>query len=246
MYIIFNLNNSKLLHGHLLMKNIVYIAHRGASGHEPENTLRSVAKAIQMGATWIEVDVFLVEDQLMVIHDKTLDRTTSGKGPISVQTIEYLRTLDAGKGEKIPFLSEILDVLEPDTRIIIELKGPHTAAPTVSLITRYVDVNNFTYDRFLCSSFDIDELMTVRKLNPDINISPVFRELPSDYKDVARQLNAASIHVKHKIVNKQIVDDIHKNGLKIFIYTVNTKEDIYQMKELGVDGVFTNFPELMR
>ncbi|HQH27580.1 MAG TPA: glycerophosphodiester phosphodiesterase family protein, partial [Oligoflexia bacterium] len=88
------------------------IGHRGAMGHEPENTLRSVAKALTLGADWIEVDVYNAQDKLVVIHDDRLERTTDGTGRVVGQTLDYLRSLDAGKGEKIPFLEEVFAVVD--------------------------------------------------------------------------------------------------------------------------------------
>src|SRR5579862_6005632 len=85
--------------------------HRGAAGHEPENTLRSVRKALELGADGIEVDVYFVDGKLVVIHDDTLNRTTNGRGRLAENTFDYLRSLDAGKGERIPTLEEIFDTV---------------------------------------------------------------------------------------------------------------------------------------
>jgi len=106
--------------------------HRGARGHEPENTLRSVRKALELGADGIEVDVYFVDGRLMVIHDDTLNRTTNGKGPVAGRTFAELRALDAGKGERIPTLAEVFDAVNHRAVINMELKGPGTAAPVRS------------------------------------------------------------------------------------------------------------------
>ena len=92
------------------MKKLVCFAHRGASGHEPENTLSAVEKAIELGADWIEVDVHAVKGELIVVHDERLERTTNGgRGYVTEKPLAYLRSLDAGKGQRIPALREILD-----------------------------------------------------------------------------------------------------------------------------------------
>jgi glycerophosphoryl diester phosphodiesterase len=90
---------------------MICFGHRGAAGYAPENTLASVEKAISLGADWVEVDVYAVENELVVIHDDRLERTTNGSGYIIEQSLEYLRSLDAGEGEKIPFLREIFDLV---------------------------------------------------------------------------------------------------------------------------------------
>ena len=88
---------------------MICFAHRGASGHAPENTLLAVTTALSMGATWIELDVFSVDNELVVIHNSRVEKTTNGQGNIHRLHLDYLRGLDAGKGEKVPFLRELLD-----------------------------------------------------------------------------------------------------------------------------------------
>ena len=112
----------------------VCIGHRGASGYEPENTLSSFERAIAMGCRWIELDVYQVEGELIVIHDSTLDRTTNGQGRVASQTLAYLRSLDAGNGQQIPTLTEVISAVDHRAGINIELKGKHTAAPVVALL----------------------------------------------------------------------------------------------------------------
>ena len=99
------------------------IGHRGASGYEPENTLRSFEKALELGCSWIELDVHVVGDQLVVIHDDDLSRTTDGFGLVSTSSFNYLRSLNAGKGEQVPILQEVLDLVGQRCRVNIELKG---------------------------------------------------------------------------------------------------------------------------
>src|SRR5436309_1394238 len=96
------------------------IGHRGARGHEPENTVRSVRRAMELGANGIEVDVYFVDGELIVIHDDTLDRTTNGHGPVVEQSLDFIRSLDAGKGEKIPTLREIFDAVDRRAFINVE------------------------------------------------------------------------------------------------------------------------------
>ena len=85
------------------------IGHRGAMGYAPENTLKSLKKALELGASWVEGDVHYVDNNLIVMHDETLERTTNGKGYLADKTFSYLRSLDAGEGEKVPiFAAELL------------------------------------------------------------------------------------------------------------------------------------------
>ena len=132
--------------------------HRGARGHEPENTLRSVRKALELGADGIEVDVYFADGQLVVMHDRTLGRTTNGSGFVTRKSFAYLRSLDAGRGERIPTLAEVFDTVTHRAVINVELKGPRTAAPVTALIDEYVRQRGWRYDEFLVSAFDHTQL----------------------------------------------------------------------------------------
>ena len=235
------------------MKNIYHsspnkplcFAHRGASGHEPENTLLAVQKALSLGAPWIEVDVYAVENQLIVIHDPTLERTTNGSGHVMEKTLTYLRSLDAGKGQRIPFLQEVFDLVSDQAGINVELKGPNTAEPVISLIDEFIMNHHWTYDRVLISSFNHDELKKVKALQPKIRIGALISRIPDNHARFAEALGAYSVHVKMKVINRQFVDDAHQRDLNVFVYTVNSTEEIEKMMSLGVDGIFTNYPELL-
>lgn len=115
-------------------QSVLSIGHRGAAGHAPENTLLSIQQAIELGADWVEIDVHSVGNNLLVIHDDRLERTTNGRGKLRKRDIETLRALDAGEGEKIPFLSEVLKTVQNRVGLNIELKGKGTAEPVHRLI----------------------------------------------------------------------------------------------------------------
>ncbi len=217
--------------------------HRGARGHEPENTLRSVRKALALGARGIEVDVYCVEGRLVVIHDDTLARTTNGRGLVMKQTFAHLRSLDAGKGERIPTLEEIFDTVDHRAIINVELKGPRTAAPVAALVERYVKKHSWRYDEFLISSFDHDQLAALRELSAGIPIGVLFEKIPAQPFALAQKLAAVSVHPPLSAVSTRFVLAAHRRGLKVFVYTVNRTSDITRMRTVGVDGVFSDFPD---
>ena len=103
------------------------IGHRGASGYAPENTLKAFELALTQGCEWLELDVHLLDSKLIVIHDEQLDRTTSGQGLINDHSLDAIRRLDAGDGEKVPYLDEVIEMVDGRATINIELKGPGTA-----------------------------------------------------------------------------------------------------------------------
>jgi glycerophosphoryl diester phosphodiesterase len=232
-------------HFSLTMKEFLCFAHRGASGHEPENTLAAVEKAIALGSDWIEVDVYVVAGELIVIHDERLERTTSGAGYVSHTSLAYLRSLDAGKGQSVPTLREVLDSVDGRAGINVELKGPKTAGLTVSLIEEYVEKRQWSYEHFIVSSFSRRQLKEVGKLDPSIRIGILIDRPRRHYARFARLYSAYALHIHVSLVNARSVKRAHERGLKVFVYTVNSPEDIHRLESLGVDGIFTDFPELV-
>lgn len=224
-------------------RKLFCFGHRGARGHEPENTVRSVRRALELGADGVEVDVHLTDGQLVVIHDDTLQRTTNGQGRVTEKSFAYLRSLDAGAGEKIPTLTEIFDTVNRRAVVNVELKGPLTAAPVVALITEYVHQRGWSFDDFLISSFDQAQIREAKQVCPEIRIGALIGKPPRGLAKFAEELNAWSLHPSLRGVTPELVADAHQRGLKVFVYTVNELEDLAVMRTLGVDGVFSDFPE---
>lgn len=218
------------------------IGHRGAMGHEPENTLRSIGKALELGAHCIEVDVYQVEGHLVVIHDDRLERTTNGTGLVTEQSFEYLRTLDAGKGERIPTLAEVCELIQGRAGLNIELKGPGTTESVAQFIAGGIK-SGWNKSALLVSSFSQQELLRLRALDSDLQLAVCCKAASPPELDFAESIHAASIHPAHKTVTAEFVQDAHTRGIRVFAYTVNEPDDIIRMAELGVDGVFTNYPE---
>lgn len=214
------------------------IGHRGASGHAPENTLKAFQKAIDMGCHWVELDVYAVEGELLVIHDDDVDRTTDGSGAVMSLSFEQLRSLDAGDGEKIPTLKEVMDLCRGKAAINIEFKGPETAEPVNELLARE-RVNGWSPANIAISSFDHRELA---KADPDFHRGALFYK-EADYLAKATELKAFSINLSGKLVNPAIVEKAHSAGFEVWVYTVNTREDMQTLKDMGVDAVFTNYPD---
>lgn len=219
--------------------------HRGAAGHAPENTLNAVEKGIALGADFIEIDVFRVEDELLVIHDERLERTTNGSGYVSDHSLAYLRQLDAGGGQQIPLLREVFDAVNHRAGINVELKGPGTAESVAELIQQYLD-RGWQPEDFLVSSFNHRELQAFKQQMPDIRIGALIVGIPLHYAFLAEELNAFSLNADIEFLNEALVEDAHRRGLQVYVYTVNRREDVRRMEALGVDGVFTDFPEIVK
>jgi glycerophosphoryl diester phosphodiesterase len=220
------------------------IGHRGAMGHEPENTLLSIRKALELGVDAVEIDVYNVEDRLIVIHDRDLSRTTNGTGYIENCSWAYLRSLDAGKGEQIPTLEEVLDTVNRQVIINIELKGRNTATLVTNLILKYIQ-QGWSFADFLVSSFNHYELNQVTAIEPKIKIGMLIYGLPWGYIKIAKKLAAEIVISGLDYVNVELVTAAHQQNLLIWVYTVNQPRDFELMRTLGVDGIFTNYPDLM-
>jgi glycerophosphoryl diester phosphodiesterase len=217
--------------------------HRGACGHEPENTLRSVRRALELGANGVEVDVYLVEGRLVVIHDDTLERTTNGAGLVADKSFDQLRSLDAGDGERIPTLEEVFDTVNRRAVVNIELKGPGTAAPVAQTIKQYVETRGWRYEDFLVSAFDHTQIQLARQLLPEIRTGALIESAPPGLAAFAERLGAWSLHADRRCVTPELVADAHRRGLKVFVYTANQPDEIALMAALGADGVFTDYPD---
>lgn len=221
---------------------MLVIGHRGAMGHAPENTLEAIQIALDMGADWIEIDVYAVENDMVVIHDDDLDRTTNGKGAVMDQTLAHLRSLDAGNGQQIPLLSEVIGLIDAKVGLNIELKGPGTAAPVINYLDNHLPAT-WKSEQILLSSFDHNELLEAKKLNPRYKRAPLFWRGEIDYDFVLNQLQAVGINPSLHMVTKKMVETAHSHGLTVLVYTVNEKLDIERMRHMGVDGIFTNYPD---
>jgi glycerophosphoryl diester phosphodiesterase len=227
-----------------LDKKILKIGHRGAMGHEPENTLRSFKKALALNVDAIELDVYVCKTgELIVIHDDKVDRTTNGIGYTEDKTFVELRQLDAGKGELIPTLEEVLDLVDKSVIVNIELKGRSTAIATYQVIDKYIKEKGWSELDFMVSSFDHHELNKFKHLYPQIPIGVLLEGVPLSYADCAVELNAQSINLSLDFINQDFVDDAHQKGLQVYVYTVNDYDDIAKVKKLNIDGIFCNFPE---
>jgi glycerophosphoryl diester phosphodiesterase len=220
------------------------IGHRGAMGYEPENTLLSFKKAIDLGVDMVELDVYKCKaGELVVIHDDKVDRTTNGSGHVMEKTLEELKKLDAGKGEKIPMLEEVFDLINRKVVIDIELKGEDTGEAVAVLIEKYVDEKKWSYDDFLVSSFHHIELRKFHELEPKVKIGALITGIPLKYGKFAEKIGAYSVHPSIEFIDQEFVDDCHRRNMKVFVYTVNDSDGILRMEKLGVDGIISDFPD---
>ncbi|MCK9244020.1 MAG: glycerophosphodiester phosphodiesterase [Candidatus Marinimicrobia bacterium] len=222
------------------------IAHQGASGHAPENSLAAFEKAIALGADWIELDVHRVEQELFIIHDYRLERTTEGKGSIYDKTVAEVRKLRLAGQYPIPTLREVLDIVARRVKINIEIKSPDTAALVIQLVDEYVAERGWTYSQFMLTSFNQYEILAAKQIQPRLATGVIIYGLPFGLAEFTRPLGVRALVVCIEFINSELVASAHRHGLEIIVYTVNYPDDIQRMLELGVDGIVTNYPDLAR
>lgn len=223
---------------------MLVIGHRGAMGYETENTLASIQKALDLGVDMIEIDVFKIESgEIVVFHDERLERLSNAGGKIEEFNIYDLAKVILEGNHKIPMLQDVLKLIDNKVKLNIELKGANTSEKVNFIIDYYVNKKGWTASNFVISSFNWDELRAMRDLNPNIDIAVLTEENPLDAISVAKELNAVAVNPWFKTLTKANTKQLQEEGFKVYTYTVNENEDIIKMKEFGVDGIFTNYPD---
>lgn len=235
------------------------VAHRGASGYAPENTMAAFDRAFEMKADFIEIDVQMSADgEVVAIHDLMIDRTTDGTGRVDNFTLEELRQLDAGSwfgpefaGEQIPTFDEILDAYRGKIGILIEIKEP-SAHPGIedavaeALAERNMDKPN--NGKIIVQSFDHGSVAYFNSLLPNVPTGVLVGNLTDGISDAALAQFATYadyFNPNHRMVDEALVDRIHAHGLKIAPYTINDQTRVNELINDGVDGVISDFPNLI-
>lgn len=220
------------------MNSILKIGHRGAKGYVAENTLASFQKAIDLGADGIELDVHLSFDgKVIVIHDETVDRTTSGKGFVKDYSATELKTFG------IQTLISVFELVNQKCFINVELKAYETANKVAKLIEHYVAEKGWKYDDFMVSSFDWNALQQVRFQNDNIRIGVLTNTDIGLALAFAKFIKAYSIHPYYHLLTTKNVANMQTKNFKVYPWTINEPEDIIFVKSLNVDGIITDFPD---
>lgn len=222
------------------------IGHRGAKGHVAENTLESIKKALEFQVDAIEIDVHRCHTgELVVIHDFTLDRTTNGTGEVCRRDLKELQELLVEGQYKIPLLTEVLDLISGKCKINIELKGSNTAEETCKIIQKYIKGDGWNYEDFIVSSFQQTELYRVYHCDPEIPLGVLSKASVAEAIELGIKIKAKAIHPSIGIISRESVQDCKKAGFEVNVWTVNDLETIARMKDFGVDGIISDFPDLL-
>jgi glycerophosphoryl diester phosphodiesterase len=226
-----------------LKKGFTVLAHRGARGHAPENTLLAFERCIGAGAKWIELDVQLHDGELWVFHDLRLERCTNGRGWLEDLGKDALRALDAGQGEKIPFLREAIETIARRAQLNVELKtGGETGAAVATTLREFIK-RGWKADDFMVSSFNLPALRDFHRRMPEVPLLMLLCGVPLNLAADAVALGAGTVGLGLDFTDDALIADAHQRGLKVFVYTVNEAEDIQRLRARGIDGIFSDFPE---
>ena len=220
------------------------IAHRGAKAYESENTLQAFQKALDLNSDGIELDVHLSSDeQIIVIHDETIDRTTNGKGLVNTFSLSELKSFLIDEKYQIPTLKEVFDLVDKKCLINIELKGLGTPIKVVKLIEEYISEKNWNYNHFIVSSFDWHMLQETSNLNPNIAIGVLTEEDLDKALAFAEKIKAKAIHPDFQLLNANNVREIQEKGFLVLPWTVNSEQDIQKVKSCNVNGIISDNPD---
>jgi glycerophosphoryl diester phosphodiesterase len=217
-------------------------AHRGASGNYPENTTSAITAALQAQVDGIELDVQSCADDFVIIHDSWLDRTTNGQGRVINTPFAEITKLDAGEGQQVINLQQVLKLIGTQTQINLELKHTFALDKLVQILEKNVKEGIIEREQLLISSFDHHQLKWFKQNLPWVKIGALTASIPLNYAYFAENLHAYSAHLDKNFINHEFVADAKQRGLKVFAYTVDKQQEIEEMQNLGVDGIFTNYP----
>lgn len=209
-------------------------------GLEPENTLRSFVAAEQAGLDVIELDLHLSKDgALVVMHDADVDRTTDGTGPIAERTLGELRTLDAGRGERVPTFEEVLDAVKSPVQA--EIKDLAAARALAEVMHR-----RNLIERVEVSSFHDEAIAEIARLVPGVRTALIASRFGPDVVERATEAGAETVCLNIRRLTLEVVEAARKADLKIIGWVVNTQDQLRLVRALGLDGATTDYPEIKR
>lgn len=231
------------------MKPLSCIAHRGGpqfiQSSLPENSLAAIARALELGVYAVEIDIFQIEGELLVTHDRRLGRVVSGEGIITEQSLAYLREQRLANGEPIPTLQQVLELVGDKALLNIEIKGANSVPTLQRVLDEYVSSRQGNYEQYIVSSFDHQQLFQAMQLLPQIKRAVLIEGIPLDYAACCAPLKAYSFNTHLSFITPELIQDAQQRGLKNWVYTVNHEDDWRAMMTLGVDAVFTDKPDAL-
>ena len=223
------------------MPEVVVIGHRGAMAYEVENSMSSFEAGLKMGAQMLEFDVHLSKDgEVIVMHDERVGRTTNGRGLISHLTLKEIKAMKLKNGEKIPTLHEVLERFKGKCQFNVEIKGKGVNLSAYEVVKKLDMV-----DDVLFSSFSGPVLLKIKSKDKNVRLACLSNESKINVIKIAKNLKAEAIHPKNNITTKKLILNAKVEGLEVNVWTVNRPSRMKKLIEWGVDGIFTNKPDVL-
>ncbi|MFD0620178.1 glycerophosphodiester phosphodiesterase [Paenibacillus sp. GCM10027629] len=230
------------------------IAHRGSAGEAPENSMAAFELALRQGCDAIELDIHLSKDgELIVCHDRTIDRTTDGSGAIREMTVTELKQFDAGRwfhekyaGERIPLLKEVFDLVPQDIMINVEIKETYEGQIEERLLQLLRDSNRLA--QVVVSSFDHKSLRRLKHIEPEVKIGLLYTMNAVDHHELANLIGVPvyALHPYGKLIDQEDILRATSHGLQVYPWTINTKDAMQQAIDKGVSGIITDYPGVLK
>jgi glycerophosphoryl diester phosphodiesterase len=234
----------------------ILIAHRGGSLEAPENTLAAFRHAIELGMRYVELDVQMSrDDELVVIHDETVDRTTGGHGPVASLPLEELRKLDAGShfgpeyaGERIPTLREVLELCtDAGVGVVVEIKSPSLYPGMVEKMVALIgEMRGRGAENIWCISFDHEAIRKVRTLDAEIPLGYLYEYFEQEFVQPDDSIQAYCPYFRTALARPDQVARAHELAKLVFVYTVDQEEDMRKVAAAGIDGMVSDRPSLLK
>jgi glycerophosphoryl diester phosphodiesterase len=220
-------------------KRVLRIGHRGSAGYAPENTLAAIRKGIALGIDYAEVDVQRTRDgRLVLMHDKTVDRTTDGTGLVEELSYEEIRALDAGDGERVPSLAEVLSLANGKIGLVLESITPGIGPAF------YREVTEFGFaGPIIFASFHHADVLAIRKINSAAKTMALLEGVLVTGASFATAAGADFVGLSMESVTGEFIANLKEANLRVLVYTVNDARMIEKARKLGVDGVISDFPD---
>lgn len=234
------------------MKTPRNIAHRGASGYCPENTMVAFRKGIELGANGFETDVQMTQDgELILMHDFTIDRTTTGAGYVRDLTLQDIKQYDAGSwfgesfsGEKVPTLDDLFELIV-GTDILLNIELKNTLVPYEGMEQKVIDciLKYNMLDNVIISTFNHKSLVRCKEINEKVQTGVLYFDFLYESWKYSKGIRADVLHPWFRTIEDNLVQHANDYGLKVNTWTVDDQDDMTRFIRLGVDGIITNYPD---
>lgn len=222
------------------MRKQLVVGHRGASGLAPENTIRAHRVAHEVGANMVEIDVQeTLDGKIVCIHDYEVDRTTNGSGAIAELSYREIQELDAGSGEKIPTLDEVLDFVRGKMKLNIELKVTNIEKEVLAAVKKRDMVSDV-----MISSFLHGTLVATRTIDNIVSTAVLVTHMKDEIISYVIEHEANALNPLYHGITSEIISDAHSNNIQVFPWTVNDSTKMQDLYKMGVDGIITDFPNV--